>query len=182
MAEKNNGAKSVKQDKNKKTNTIVFAALCVLLVVIVGALFINMYGNDIRVKLSSASNKNDTGNQEEKIIEITEKLYVSWINEIYTATQRYTGRKIKIEGMFAAETASNKTYYYVYRVGPGCCGNDGAMCGFEFTTDGEYPKENDWIEVIGTLEVYEENGAPYLTLSNSKVTVKQERGLETVGN
>lgn len=182
MSEKNNGAKSVKSDKNKKTNTIVFAVLCVLLVVIVGALFINMYGNDIRVKLSGASDQGETGSPEEKVIDITEKLYVSWINEIYTSTSRYVGRKIKIEGMFFSETVSSKTYYYVYRVGPGCCGNDGDMCGFEFTTDGEYPKENDWIEVIGTLEVYEENGQPYRTLSDSKVTVKQERGLETVGN
>lgn len=54
------------------------------------------------------------------------------------------------------------------------------MCGFEFTTSDTIPEENDWIEVIGTLERYEENGYTYLTLRDAEVTIKTERGQEVV--
>lgn len=115
-------------------------------------------------------------------IDINEKMYVTWINEIYTNTDNYLGKTIRLEGMYTAETVeeTNKSYYYVYRQGPGCCGNDGSMCGFEFTFDGTMPKENDWIEVTGVLERYEEDGAEYLSLKASKVEVKSERGKEVV--
>ena len=115
-------------------------------------------------------------------IDITEKMYVAYINEIYINTDDYIGKSIRIEGMFQAYTDENTgiTYYYVYRTGPGCCGNDGAMCGFEFTWDGEMPKDNDWIEVVGNLRTYEEDGCTYLTLDAESVTVMETRGAETV--
>lgn len=118
----------------------------------------------------------------EILIDITEKMYVAWINEIYTNTDLYLGQKIRIEGMYTSQLyePTNTTYYYVYRVGPGCCGNDGSMCGFEFSYDGEMPQDNDWIEVIGTLDKYEEEGNTYLTLRAESVTVRDERGSETV--
>jgi putative membrane protein len=54
------------------------------------------------------------------------------------------------------------------------------MCGFEFTWDGEMPSDNDWIEVVGTLNKYDLDGQTYLTLKASSVTVKTERGAESV--
>lgn len=116
------------------------------------------------------------------VIDITEKMYVTYINDIYTNPDDYLGKTIQIEGMFAKEyyDETDTTYYYVYRTGPGCCGNDGSMCGFEFTYDGQMPADNDWIQVIGTLCSYEEGGLSYLTLDASSVTVMTERGAETV--
>ena len=118
----------------------------------------------------------------DKTIEINEKMYVSWINEIYTNSDRYIGETIKIEGMFKAyhDKTTNNTYNYVYRVGPGCCGNDGSMCGFEFTWDGDMPKDNDWIEVVGTLDSYMEDDISYLTLRCKTLQVKTKRGKENV--
>jgi len=115
-------------------------------------------------------------------VDITEKMYVSYINDIYLNTDDYLGKGIRIEGMFKALTDENtgNTYYYVYRTGPGCCGNDGAMCGFEFTWDDTMPKDNDWIEVIGPLRAYEEDGWDYLTLDAVSVTIMEARGAETV--
>lgn len=115
-------------------------------------------------------------------VDITEKMYVTYINEIYVNTDDYIGQRIRIEGMFQAYTDENTgiTYYYVYRTGPGCCGNDGSMCGFEFTWDGEMPKDKDWIEVVGKLGTYEEDGWTYLTLDAESVTVLDVRGAETV--
>ncbi len=115
-------------------------------------------------------------------VDITEKLYVTYINEIYTNTEDYIGKTIRIQGMFSEEyyAPTESTYYYVYRTGPGCCGNDGSMCGFEFSYDGDYPAENDWIEVVGTLQTYEEGGCSYLALDATSVTVMDTRGAETV--
>lgn len=115
-------------------------------------------------------------------VDITEKMYVTFINEIYVNTEDYIGKTIRIEGMYTAYTDENNgnTYYYVYRTGPGCCGNDGSMCGFEFTWNGSMPKDNDWIQVVGSLRTYDEDGFTYLTLDAKSVTVMDERGAETV--
>ncbi len=114
--------------------------------------------------------------------DITEKLYVTSINEVYTNTPDYLGKVIRIEGMYSAESVGANTYYYVYRTGPGCCGNDGSMCGFEFIWDGEMPKENDWIRVTGVLEEYSEGTSKYLHLICSKLEILDVRGAEVVGN
>lgn len=120
----------------------------------------------------------------ENEIDITEKLYVSWINEIYTNFDNYKGKTVKIEGMYTAQQYADNgpTYYFVYRVGPGCCGNDGSMCGFEFTYGDKMPKDNDWICVEGILDSYEENGVTYLTIKAKNVTVMDQRGAENVNN
>lgn len=116
------------------------------------------------------------------VINITEKMYVTYINEIYTNATDYLGKTIKIQGMFTSEYCepTKTTYYYVYRTGPGCCGNDGSMCGFEFTYKGDIPNKNEWIEVIGTLRTYEEEGNTYLTLDVCSLKVMDKSGAETV--
>ncbi len=116
------------------------------------------------------------------VVELTEDMYVTYINEIYTNSEDYLGRTIKLEGMFASayDESSGANYTYVYRVGPGCCGNDGSMCGFEFTWGGEMPENGDWIEVIGTLDEYEQNGVAYLTLRAKSVRKLDVRGAENV--
>lgn len=122
------------------------------------------------------------GAASEDVLELTEKLYVTYINEIYTNSEDYLGRTIRLEGMFTSEyyEPNATTYYYVYRVGPGCCGNDGSMCGFEFTWDGPLPKDGDWIEVTGALDRYDLDDQSYLTLRATSVEAKAERGAETV--
>jgi putative membrane protein len=124
----------------------------------------------------------DAASSSQGVIELTEKMYVTYINEIYTNYDDYIGRTIKLQGMFGSEyyDANKTTYYYVYRVGPGCCGNDGSMCGFEFTWDGEMPQDNDWIQVVGTLNKYDLDGQTYLTLKASSVTKMAVRGAENV--
>jgi putative membrane protein len=128
----------------------------------------------------SSTQKADSGDE---IIDITEKMYVLYINEIYINAEDYIGKTIRVEGMYTSEyyEPTDTTYYYVYRVGPGCCGNDGSMCGFEFSWDGaDTLTENDWIEVVGVLDSYEEEGKSFLTLRAQTVTVMDERGAETV--
>lgn len=136
----------------------------------------------LRDELAEENEEAERVDSEGEVIHITEKMYVTYINDIFTNADEYMGKKIKLEGMFtsAYDEITGLTYYFVYRTGPGCCGNDGDMCGFEFTTTDPLPEEKDWIEVIGTLDSYEENGFTYLTLKDSKVTLKSERGQEVV--
>jgi len=117
------------------------------------------------------------------MVEITENLFISQTNDIYINTEDYLGKTLKYEGIFTSfdwdETGT--TYYYVIRYGPGCCGYD-SNAGFEVIWDGDYPEEDDWVEAVGVLETYEENGTEYLRLKLSSLTVLDERGDEYVAN
>jgi hypothetical protein len=119
------------------------------------------------------------------IIEIKEKLFVAQSNDVYYNYEDYLGKTLKYEGIFQGYTDSNTglTYYSVIRYGPGCCGVD-ANCGFEVKWVGDenpgYPALNDWVEVVGVLEKYEEDDWEYLRLSLTSLTVLPTRGAEVV--
>lgn len=119
------------------------------------------------------------------VVEITEKLFIAQTNDIYLNYEDYIGKTIKYEGLFTQYTweEADMTYYLVYRKSPGCCGADG-QAGFEVIwpddSDNTYPNENDWVEVVGRLESYEELGQSYLRISLDSLTVKSERGADFV--
>ena len=114
-------------------------------------------------------------------IEIKEKLFLAQTNEIYINKDDYLGKTIKYEGIFDIFEIPemNMKYYSVIRYGPGCCGDDGNV-GFEVKWDGEYPKQNDWVEASGVLEEYNEGQYTYLRLALTSLNVLSERGAETV--
>jgi hypothetical protein len=117
-------------------------------------------------------------------LEIKEKMFIAQTNDIYLNAGDYLGRTVKLEGLFKSMyyEGMDKTYCFVLRYGPGCCGNDGSA-GFEVAWEAlekDYPLEDDWVEAVGILENYEEDGYPYLYLRLSSLTVKQERGAEFV--
>jgi len=117
------------------------------------------------------------------VVEITEKLFIARTNDIYINTEDYLGKTIKYEGIFMSDywEDTDTTYRYVIRYGPGCCGYD-SNAGFEVVWDGDYPEENDWVEAVGVLEIYEEDGDEYLQLQLTALTVLDERGEEYVSN
>ncbi|MFT4144041.1 MAG: hypothetical protein QM644_06245 [Mobilitalea sp.] len=115
------------------------------------------------------------------VIEIKEKLFIAQTNDIYFNTEDYLGKTIKYEGIFSEyeDTVTGNTYYSVIRYGPGCCGID-ANAGFEVVWDKDYPEVDDWVEVVGVLEEYEEEGQTYIHLVLSSLKVLEERGAEYV--
>lgn len=117
------------------------------------------------------------------VVEISERLFIAQTNDIYINTEDYLGKTIKYEGIFKTMfwPQGAKNIAYVIRYGPGCCGYDGEA-GLEVVWDGEWPKEDDWCEVVGVLEEYEVDGYPYLRLALSSLTVLQQRGAEFVSN
>jgi hypothetical protein len=120
----------------------------------------------------------------EGIVEIKEKIFISQTNDVYLNPEDYMGKTIKLEGLFKTQAAygDGPTYCFVLRYGPGCCGYDG-NAGFEVAWDGEaapYPSEDDWVEAVGVLQSYEEDGYPYLYLSLTSLRVLDQRGAEFV--
>ena len=158
--------------------TRFFSALVLLVLV----LSLTACGDPAPQKQMQPEATPESTNSSDGLVDITEKMYVTYINDIYTNLGDYLGKKIRIQGMFAAQVddTTQKTYFYVYRVGPGCCGNDGAMCGFEFTLPDAPPNQNDWIEVVGILDSYTEEGTTYPVLRAQSVKVLPTRGSETV--
>jgi uncharacterized membrane protein YcgQ (UPF0703/DUF1980 family) len=116
-----------------------------------------------------------------KIIEIKEKLFIAQTNDVYLNPEDYLGKTIKLEGLFKQEQGTDKSYCFVLRYGPGCCGYDG-NAGFEvaWDKDAPYPAADEWVEAMGVLKSYEEDGYPYLYLALSSLIIKDERGAEFV--
>ena len=117
------------------------------------------------------------------VIEIREKLFIAQTNDMYLNPGDYLGKTIRYEGIYKSyipETGQEEPWHYVIRYGPGCCGYDGEA-GFEVRWDGEFPQEDDWVEVTGTLheEIYP-SGLKVLYLEIASLAVKQERGQEYV--
>lgn len=116
-----------------------------------------------------------------KVVEIKEKMFIAQTNDIYFNAEDYLGKTIKYEGIFDVyeDTETGAKYYSVIRYGPGCCGVD-ANAGFEVRWDEDYPASNDWVEAVGVLEEYEEDGNKYLRLNLSSLKVLPARGAEYV--
>jgi zinc transport system permease protein len=121
---------------------------------------------------------------ESTVIEIREKMFIAQTNDVYLNPEDYLGKTIKLEGLFKQEQYEENypAYCFVLRYGPGCCGSDG-NAGFEVAwdkVDKSYPNDEDWVEAVGVLKTYEEDGYPYLYLALSSLTVLDERGAEFV--
>jgi zinc transport system permease protein len=129
------------------------------------------------------------GKKAGEIIEIKEKMFIAQTNEIYLNPEDYLGRTIKLEGLFKRETywGEDSPYCFVLRYGPGCCGSDG-NAGFEVAwvppdaaaETPPYPAVDEWVEAVGTLSSYEEDGYPYLYLALSSLKTLDQRGAEFV--
>ncbi|KKI50670.1 hypothetical protein CHK_1785 [Christensenella hongkongensis] len=115
------------------------------------------------------------------VIEIKEKMFVAQSNDVYINSKEYMGKTIKWEGMFQqmTDTANGNVHNFVIRYGPGCCGYD-ANAGFEVRWDGDLPEVNDWVEAVGTLGTYEENGTEYLYVQLQELNILEQRGEEYV--
>jgi uncharacterized membrane protein YcgQ (UPF0703/DUF1980 family) len=90
----------------------------------------------------------------------------------------YADKLVKLQGMYIEE----EDYRGIYRRTPGCCGDDGSI-GFKIVFDGAPPKNDDWIEVVGSVVISEdENAYDYIYLKLESITVMSKRGREFVAN
>jgi len=121
----------------------------------------------------------------DEVIEIKEKMFISQVNDVYLNTEDYLGKKIKIEGIFTVDNYYTRTepYRFVLRYGPGCCGNDGNV-GFEVAwpknSKKSYPEEKSWVQAVGELKSYTEEDYQYFYLDLASLDVLTTRGAEFV--
>ena len=95
------------------------------------------------MKVANTDNKID--------IEITDNFFIEATNDVYLNLNDYIGKTIKMQGLvYSYETDTGETLYAVVRNTPGCCGNDG-LAGLDIRYEEDYPAENTWIEVVGTV-------------------------------
>lgn len=94
--------------------------------------------------------------ENEDVLEISEKMYLTQIHDIFLNFSDYENKTIVVEGMYSLlfNPEGIQNVPAVYRRGPGCCGNDG-WGGFLLHYDGTLPDENAWIRVTGTHEIVE---------------------------
>jgi len=143
-------------------------------------------------KASSESAETHKNEDSQEIIKIMENVYVDYINDIYLDSSKYVGKTIELEGIFTKlKNEDNKNHLYVYRLTDTVEHNHDddnseheneehkkveAMCGLEFDYDGDLPKENDWIKVVGKLEEQDGN----LVINADSVKIMKNRGMEKV--
>lgn len=117
-------------------------------------------------------------------VDIREKLFIAQSNDIYLNQDEYMGKTIRLEGIFVSTIyePTGAPLSMVFRYGPGCCGDDD-MAGFEVAWpqgDNALPENNAWVEAIGVLDTYEEDGSLYLYLNLLSLRTLETRGAETV--
>ena len=157
----------MRENKPVRNSLIIAAA-----VIAVTAFFLIIY------------NKRESPVSEKEVIEIKEKMFISQVNDVYLNPEDYLGKTIKLEGLFKIEQGYDKSYCFVLRYGPGCCGYDGNV-GFEVSWNKDkekpYPGEDSWVEATGELKTYEEDGyAEFLYLDLVSLNVLDKRGQEKV--
>lgn len=150
----------------------------ILYIILLSTLLLSGCGNKESVSLNRSEAIKVKANE---LVEIKQKVFVTQCEEIYSNISLYNGKTIKLEGMYDEhiQETTNKTFTYVMRRSPGCCGDDG-YTGFQFKYKGELPKQDDWIEVIGDLALEEDDGASYIVLKAKSVKVLATRGKEFV--
>jgi uncharacterized membrane protein YcgQ (UPF0703/DUF1980 family) len=116
------------------------------------------------------------------VVVISEKLFIAQCNDIYLNPDDYTGKTVRIEGIYDEYIdEEGNTTRGVIRNGPGCCGNDG-VAGFGFLCkDIPACKQNDWVSVEGVITPYTyDDGYETVVIDDASISVKAERGAEFV--
>ncbi|RRC94150.1 hypothetical protein EII25_01325 [Erysipelotrichaceae bacterium OH741_COT-311] len=115
------------------------------------------------------------------IIVVTEKLFLSQINDIYYNFSDYENKTIVVEGMYTlfSNEDKSKVVPVVFREGPGCCGNDG-WGGFLLNIEPQDLPDKEWIKVTGKPYLEKEDGYTNLFLEVESIEVTLPRGKEFV--
>jgi uncharacterized membrane protein YcgQ (UPF0703/DUF1980 family) len=138
----------------------------------------NKYGTaEENIRYAALTQNND-------VIVIKEKMFISQVNDVYLNTEDYLGKTIRLEGIFMNEKYHEEAYCFVIRYGPGCCGFD-SNAGFEVKWDKSreqpFPAADSWVEATGTLKLYsEDDSSQYLYLDLASLNILSKRGAEVV--
>ncbi|WP_300367369.1 hypothetical protein [Brachyspira sp.] len=142
------------------------------------------YGDNTK---SSKSDNNESADLSKvdmnNVIEIKERMFINQCNDIYLNPDDYRGKLVKLEGIYDGFTdeKTGEKLNFVFRYGPGCCGYDG-VAGFEFNYNGNIPNPQDWIEIVGVVEILDIDNYETIRLNAISLNVLDKRGKEFVAN
>ena len=153
---------------------VVLIIFCLLLMLLLNHMNNISNNSNNSVEQEEAKLENEDG-----ILQITDRLFVTQLDDIYLNPQNYEGKDIKIEGLMYSSTYVDITYNYVVRNTPGCCGNDG-LAGLEIKYDGELPENDSWIKITGTIimEEFSTIGKPVIEVKT--IEIMEEKGQDFV--
>jgi uncharacterized membrane protein YcgQ (UPF0703/DUF1980 family) len=119
---------------------------------------------------------------ENVVIEIRERMFMTQIQDIYLNANDFMGRTIQLEGVFTGLTWDGASYYYVVRsYSDGCCGGN---VGFEVMWPHgrlePFPENNSWVEAKGVLKLFQGDSSRSLYLELISLNVMETRGAEFV--
>jgi len=125
-----------------------------------------------------------TATDENSIVKIGERMFMTQIQDIYLNANDFLGRTIKLEGIFASIFWDGEHYFYVIRNAfDSCCGG-GSAVGFEVMwpvgRPGLIPQNDSWVEASGMLKLFEGDPLRGLYLELTSLNVLDTRGAETV--
>jgi len=115
-----------------------------------------------------------------EMINIRERMFATQVSDIYTNPGNYVGKAVRYEGFYIEEEyGAGEVFRAVIRMSSdGCC--EPTRAGFEIVWDQPYPKFNDWVEVTGVLDEYEEDGELIVFVRVVSLRVLAVRGAEFV--
>lgn len=130
---------------NKKKILMIGVLIVFIGIIVFAAININ--------KKASNTADNNKNASTDNVLEITDNYFIEQTNDIFYNTDDYIDKTIKIAGLIYTYEDYNTgdTFYAVVRNTPGCCGNDG-LAGLDIRYDGEYPEEDTWVEIVGTIK------------------------------
>ncbi|MDR2542443.1 MAG: hypothetical protein LBC80_03215 [Treponema sp.] len=121
--------------------------------------------------------------EENSIIEIRERMFLTQIQDIYMNINSYLGKTLRLEGIFLNSQMNGEQFYSVYRNSiDNCCG--GGKIGFDVRWpeghEKPFPETDSWVDVTGVLSFYQQGSSRFLYLELSSLRVMNTRGLEFV--
>ncbi len=140
-----------------------------------------------KTKLNDGTLYSKDGKQYKADMVISEKFYDTTINDIWTNPNSYLGKTIEIEGMYL----ENSPYTFVGRYSTSnlCPNCPPGYSYFEYQLDGDLDlkltDEKEWIKVIGTLEVGNDESTDFTDFYYLKVLsleVMNKSGNKTINN
>ena len=143
--------------------------------------------NYIETELSDGILYSKDGKEVKADVIIDDKYFDTTINDIWTNPDSYKNKNIQIEGMYL----ENLPYTFVGRYAESslCPNCPPGYSYFEYQLDGKLDRKftdsNEWIKVIGTLEVGNDETTGYTDFYYLKVLtleVMNEKGQTTVNN
>lgn len=155
---------------NKKVKKIIMIIILIAFIGVIGITIVNInsssaekISSDTTNNINATNSKNSSSgiirktNKEvtanlDDMLEIGDSYFIQATNDVYINLSEYVGKTIKMQGLIHSyEDNNGDTCYAVVRKTPGCCGADG-LAGLDIRYDGEYPKKDTWVTVIGVID------------------------------